>query len=157
MNEDVVDLATRRVTRTGRTNERRNAVSLSRFAASLANSPEIWEGKVTAKAAVHSAKILRDMRKFARLTQAELAKALGIKQSRVAYLESGKSVQGPTISTLYRVAHVCGVRISLSFDATEDKERPKHVRRSVSKYANHLNTRHNTVEDKRKQIDKKFG
>jgi transcriptional regulator with XRE-family HTH domain len=56
--------------------------------------------------------LVRDARKKAGLTQAELAERAGVTQSMVARLERGGS--NPTFLTLERLLHAAGHRLELS-------------------------------------------
>jgi len=93
----------------------KNIDDLVEAAGSADVKADVKLGVATAEACAISAKMMRDMRVLAGLTQAQVADALTTKQSRIAYLESGRSVQGPTIGTLYKVAAVCGIEIKLGF------------------------------------------
>jgi transcriptional regulator with XRE-family HTH domain len=61
-----------------------------------------------------SATLIREMRRRAGLSQDELAKRLGLRQSRISELERGNGEQGPTITTLARVARACDVRLAIA-------------------------------------------
>lgn len=56
--------------------------------------------------------LVRDARKHAGLTQAELAERAGVTQSVIARLERGSG--NPTFLTLERVLHAAGHRLELS-------------------------------------------
>lgn len=56
--------------------------------------------------------LVRDARKHAGLTQAELAERAGVTQSVIARLERGAG--NPTFATLERVLHAAGHRLELS-------------------------------------------
>jgi transcriptional regulator with XRE-family HTH domain len=79
-----------------------------------ATNPELASLKTKAMVhyiAMESSYLVRSMRERAGLTQKQLADGLGIAQSRIAYLESGKSTQGPTLGTLLRIAFICNQQI----------------------------------------------
>ncbi|MEO9778955.1 MAG: helix-turn-helix transcriptional regulator [Sedimentitalea sp.] len=58
------------------------------------------------------------IRKHARLTQAELAEKMHVKQSAISKLESA-SGSLPNLETVHRFAKACGVRVFISFVAEE--------------------------------------
>lgn len=62
------------------------------------------------------------MRKMADITQKELAKFLGTKQSAIARLESEQSTRSPRIQTIAAVADACGFDMELVFRPREPKE-----------------------------------
>jgi len=59
--------------------------------------------------------VISEIRKGARLTQANLADRLGVDQSFIARLEAGRPDRMPTISTLIRVAKACGHELEVAF------------------------------------------
>ena len=59
----------------------------------------------------YNAQILLDARKNAKLTQAELAKRLGVDKGYISRIERGLTV--PTVSTLYRIAAAMGLTVEL--------------------------------------------
>lgn len=63
---------------------------------------------------------IRRARKRANLTQAELAKRLGVSQPAVARWESGKV--SPTIATLSRLIKACELSLSISLAARNDHD-----------------------------------
>ena len=68
--------------------------------------------EATAKAwEEYNAQILRDARKNARLTQAELASRIGADKAYISRIERGITV--PTVATLYKIAAAMGFTIEL--------------------------------------------
>lgn len=58
--------------------------------------------------------LIRDLRKSAKMSQRDLAAAIGVSVGHMSQLESGKSE--PTISALEKIADRFGVRVSWFFD-----------------------------------------
>jgi transcriptional regulator with XRE-family HTH domain len=58
------------------------------------------------------ASVLRAMRKYARLTQADLAVALDVKQPRIAQIESGRPADAPSLHQIAAFAARCGFDIN---------------------------------------------
>jgi DNA-binding XRE family transcriptional regulator len=75
------------------------------------NEPEVVAKFDLSSASLRAADLIRTMRKKARLSQAQLAEKLGVKQTRVSELEAGIGRQGPTWAVMERVAKACGQRI----------------------------------------------
>ncbi|MEO6468751.1 MAG: helix-turn-helix transcriptional regulator [Acidimicrobiia bacterium] len=65
--------------------------------------------------------LIREARSIARLTQAQLADAVGTMQSVVSRWERG--VDEPRISTLARIFRACGFEADLSFRRHDDVDR----------------------------------
>ena len=62
--------------------------------------------------AFYTSQILVDIRKKARLTQAELAKRIGADKSYISQIETGVSV--PSVATFYRIASALGLTVDLN-------------------------------------------
>ena len=62
--------------------------------------------------AFYTSLILRDTRKEARLTQAELAKRIGSDKSYISRIEKGITV--PSVATFYRIAAALGRSVELT-------------------------------------------
>jgi transcriptional regulator with XRE-family HTH domain len=67
---------------------------------------------------------LKFHREKARLTQAELAKAAGVRQATISDLETGKS-RRVELDLLDRLAKVLGVKAPALFEYTPDKPKRK--------------------------------
>ena len=61
--------------------------------------------------AFYTSQILLDTRKEARLTQAELAKRIGVDKSYISKIEKGITV--PSVATFYRIASALGRSVEL--------------------------------------------
>ena len=61
--------------------------------------------------AFYTSQILHDVRKEARLTQAELAKRIGADKSYISRIEKGITV--PSVATFYRIAAALGLTVEL--------------------------------------------
>ncbi|MBD0272271.1 MAG: helix-turn-helix transcriptional regulator [Acetobacteraceae bacterium] len=75
-------------------------------------------------ASMRAGDLIRSMRREAGLTQAQLARHLGVEQSRVSELEAGRGVHGPSWSLMERIASACGRRIGTLEAAAEAEARP---------------------------------
>ena len=61
--------------------------------------------------AFYTSIILRDARKDARLTQAELAKRIGADKSYISRIEKGVTI--PSVATFYRLVNAMGLSVEL--------------------------------------------
>ena len=61
--------------------------------------------------AFYTSQILLDTRKAARLTQAELAKRIGVDKSYISRIEKGITV--PSVATFYRIVNALGRSVEL--------------------------------------------
>jgi len=61
-----------------------------------------------ALASLEAGRYVANMREKAGLTQAELAKRLGISQARVSAIENGEGRDGPSYALLKRITAACG-------------------------------------------------
>lgn len=59
----------------------------------------------------YNAEILREARKEAGITQAELADRIGADKSYISKIEHGKTV--PTVSSFYRIVAALGMQVTL--------------------------------------------
>jgi class 3 adenylate cyclase/DNA-binding XRE family transcriptional regulator len=80
----------------------------------LLDSDEGRQAYFEAFGADSAAAFIRSTRTKAGLTQAELAKRMGVSQSRIAELERAGSKQGATMGLLARVAEACGKKLLLT-------------------------------------------
>jgi transcriptional regulator with XRE-family HTH domain len=61
-----------------------------------------------ASAAQEAGRLVRGFRRFAGITQTQLAERLSIAQGRISVIEKGEGRDGPTYGLLKRIAHACG-------------------------------------------------
>jgi transcriptional regulator with XRE-family HTH domain len=83
--------------------------------------------------------LIREARAHAGLTQAELARRLGTKQSVVSRWERGLDV--PRVDTLGRILHACGFEADLIFRRHDDEDRSQiaeRLSRSVDERARYF-------------------
>lgn len=78
-----------------------------------------------------AAAILRDARRSARLTQAELAERLGVSQSAIAKLE--RDGANPAVRTLDRALRATGHRLQLIAPAWSDTVDESLIRRDLER------------------------
>jgi DNA-binding XRE family transcriptional regulator len=95
------------------------------------NNPELvrWDPKFSAEALAHKERlrkqiepriaIMRQIRKSLKLTQRDVADALGVTQSNVSKIEAGGD---PSLSVLARMADVRGRRLKLTVESPEGEE-----------------------------------
>src|SRR5204863_4291739 len=74
----------------------------------LMENPDYRLGWGIHEVTVELGRCVSEMRNKANLTQAQLAERLGVSQSLIARLESGRPERTPTLPTLIRVAKACG-------------------------------------------------
>jgi len=70
-------------------------------------------------AVLQAARLIRQMREGAELTQRELAKRVGTPQPYLSELERGTGAQGPTFLMLQRIAKACGTELRIEVDARQ--------------------------------------
>jgi DNA-binding XRE family transcriptional regulator len=75
---------------------------------------ERGEKPALSSAAFRAGSLIRTMRKSRGLTQAALAKRIGVSQARVSELESGMGPQGPSWELMERIARACSATILVS-------------------------------------------
>jgi transcriptional regulator with XRE-family HTH domain len=78
-----------------------------------ASHPEEVAASGLSSAAMRAGDLIRSMRKAAGLSQSQLAREIGVAQSRVSEIESGSGTQGPTWDLIERVTAACGKSIML--------------------------------------------
>lgn len=71
--------------------------------------------------------LIREMRLRADITQAELARRLGVSQSAIARWESGSV--SPRLDTLERIAEACDLDLQVLLTAPGDRDRGQIVER----------------------------
>ncbi|MCA1823916.1 MAG: helix-turn-helix transcriptional regulator [Mycobacteriales bacterium] len=64
--------------------------------------------------------LIREARRRAGLTQAQLAERAGTTQSAVARWESGRT--SPSVDTLLRLLRLCGFRLDVALDRYDDSD-----------------------------------
>ncbi len=64
-------------------------------------------------AVLQAARLVRESRAAANLSQKELALACGTTQSAISDIERGSGSQGPTVAVLARILHACSSRLQL--------------------------------------------
>jgi ribosome-binding protein aMBF1 (putative translation factor) len=69
-----------------------------------------------------AARVIRDMRLQAGLTQVQLARLIGTQQPNIVRAERGEGTRGPTIDLLGRVANACGQKLILGWAPSDSAE-----------------------------------
>lgn len=86
------------------------------FLDTLARSdPAFAEGSAIYDLVNHVAGSLKEMRRQAKLTQAQLAEKLGVSQGWISQIESGLPDHAPSLETVARFALACGFVAQVSF------------------------------------------
>ena len=84
-------------------------------------------------AIMQAARMIREMRADAGLTQAELAARAGMSQPDISRLESGLGKQGPSVETLYRLTDACGLRFFMGTrrpaESFQESSKPVNAKR----------------------------
>ena len=75
----------------------------------LYGTPERMEVFREASDALEAASLIRRIRELVDISQAELARRLGVSPARMSIIEKGEGPNGPTYAMLKRVARACGV------------------------------------------------
>jgi DNA-binding XRE family transcriptional regulator len=92
--------------------DRKGFVTLEDLGRDLAKIPKMSEIIEEERATLR----VEQARKSANLSQAGLAKKLGVTQARISQLEHGEAKNGLSIALLQRVARACGGALQLAFD-----------------------------------------
>lgn len=100
---------------------RKDSVTLKTVERKLAKIPGMTELIEEERAALRAAQFVEQTRKAANLSQAQLAKKVGVTQARISQVESGEGPLGPSISLLERIAKACGGLLRLSFEKLPEK------------------------------------
>ena len=77
------------------------------------------EGYEARDAIMQAARVVREMRSEAGLTQAELAARAGMSQPEISRLETGLGKQGPSVETIGRLAQACNRRLVMMAQETK--------------------------------------
>jgi transcriptional regulator with XRE-family HTH domain len=90
-------------------------VGLANTLKPLFEASAAFEGSfVREQTIIQSARLVKEARLSAGLSQAQLASRLGVEQSTVARFESPHSARGPNIALMAAVLHECGFALSLN-------------------------------------------
>lgn len=73
---------------------------------------EAWKAEENRAWEEYNAEILRDARKKAGLTQAELAGRIGADKAYISKVEHGRTV--PSVSTFYRIISAMGMQVEIT-------------------------------------------
>lgn len=80
--------------------------------------------------------ILKSLRKFNRMTQAELAPKLEISRPYLCKIESGK--KKPTLELIYKYSEVFGIKPHLILQFAEDKNKAPKLTKFVVRFLEYL-------------------
>jgi DNA-binding XRE family transcriptional regulator len=96
--------------------KRKDFVTLEKVGRGLAKIPGMPELIEEERAALRAAEFVEQTRKAAHLSQAALAKKIGVSQARISQMEKGEGRYGASVVLLDRVAKACGGFLHLSFE-----------------------------------------
>jgi ribosome-binding protein aMBF1 (putative translation factor) len=96
--------------------KRFNFEDLDKLESGLAKIPTASKLIEEERAGLHAAELIREARKAAHLSQADLAAKIEVTQARVSQMESGAGPYGLSVVLLERVARACGGVLNLSFE-----------------------------------------
>lgn len=88
----------------------------------LLEDPKAREAYMRQAQRIHLARMIREWRTGAKLTQAELARKIRTKQSVISRLESVDNPNMPKVDTLIAIAHACGQYLFLGAGTGEPAE-----------------------------------
>lgn len=91
------------------------SVSADNVLAAIHADPAAKRAFEDRRAVLKAAKVLREMRLSAGLTQQVLAERIGVKQPNVARIERGEGNRGATMTILDRAAKACGQVLILGY------------------------------------------
>ena len=87
----------------------------------LKNDPEFRRAYEQRRFIQETAVAVRHLREEAGLTQAELAKRVGVSQPVIARLENGQDDRAPRFETLRRIGEVFGRQVEVVFSGRKSK------------------------------------
>lgn len=76
-------------------------------------NPALARESGLSSSAMRAGDLVRGLRKAARLSQAALARKLGVSQARISEIEAGAGAQGPTWDVMERVFIACRARLAV--------------------------------------------
>ncbi|NIP71813.1 MAG: helix-turn-helix transcriptional regulator [Gammaproteobacteria bacterium] len=92
---------------------RRRGVPYRSVREELLRKPQVKQAYDEYAAALAAARLVREMRTHAELTQAQLASRMNMSASVIGRLERGRGRRGPTMEMLLRIATACNYSLHL--------------------------------------------
>ena len=90
--------------------------SLDGLKEDLDKIPGAWKLVEEERASWRAAQLVKEARKAADLSQADLAAKINVSQARISKMERGDTPFGPSITLLARIAAACGGALHVSFE-----------------------------------------
>lgn len=104
-------------------NRKKELIDFDDVAERALRNPEVMAGYVRARAMRLAADAVRKVRQTKKLSQAEVAHAMGKPQSLVARIEGART--NATVETLYEIAEATGTELVISFKKSKASDKRK--------------------------------
>lgn len=100
--------------------KKKDLIDFDEVAERALKNPEVMAGYVRARAMRLAANAVKKVRQKNKISQAEVARAMGKPQSLVARIEGARA--NATVETLYEIAEATGTELIISFRKSEKRK-----------------------------------
>ena len=100
--------------------KKKDLIDFDEVAERALKNPEVMAGYVRARAMRLAANAVKKVRQNKKLSQADVARAMGKPQSLVARIEGART--NATVETLYEIAEATGTELVISFRKSERRK-----------------------------------